>query len=114
MRPACDSTPTHPRPLHPVLHQMAARSFNHAAGDRIALRQVFVVTHASHVLRQVIASLRRLFQLLATQVSLARHPTHSRNHARRLALQNPQQTGADKPLDRRFIRPNNARPANHT
>src|SRR5262249_31696925 len=45
--------PTHPRPLQAVLHQMPACSFNHPTADRVARRQVLVVTHPAAVPSEV-------------------------------------------------------------
>src|SRR5205807_3295107 len=55
--------PVHARPLHAVLDQVPAGSFDYPAGDRIALPEIHVVAHPLPVLMEVAADTAQRFLL---------------------------------------------------
>ena len=62
--------PAHPRPFHPIFHDVAARSFDHPAGNRITGPEILVVTHPLAITVQVVADLRQLLSLFRGPASL--------------------------------------------
>src|SRR5450631_294479 len=65
--------PVHAGSFHAVLDQVPTGAFDHTASNRIAGRQVLVVTHPIAVLFQVAADLRYRLLLPARQAVLGGH-----------------------------------------
>src|SRR5690606_25288793 len=84
--------PAHAGALHAVLDQVLARALGHAAGDRVAPRQVHVVRHEGAVALHVVDRLReRLALALVEPLALAESLAQAADHVADLAFeQEPQ------------------------
>ena len=70
--------PAHPAPLHAILHQVPASPLDDAGCDRVARRQVFVITHAMGVFLEVAAHRGNLLKAVPLQTSLGCHLPQTR------------------------------------
>lgn len=82
--------PTHARPFHAILHQMATRSLDHAAGDRVTCLEVFVVTHAVAIAVEVVADSLQCLLLVRRQFAFRSPLPQAADYVGHFAVQKSQ------------------------
>lgn len=73
--------PPHPASFHSIFHQMTAGIFDHTRRDWIAGFQVFVILHATGVVREVTTHGVNFLRDFVWQLLHCRHPPQAGDHA---------------------------------